>query len=136
MVEGNSGTTNAVVHGDAVGSETAAGDGELRDGRRDGDGGERLHGGRAGRSRSAGQTSGTIAVAVSGRQVVEPDETFTVTLSTPVNATLATATGTGTIANDDCGADGEHRAGDGGGGEQRDDGRGVHGDAVGSDAGR
>ena len=34
-------------------------------------------------------------VAVLGDTVVEPDETFTVTLSNPVNATLGTPTGTG-----------------------------------------
>ena len=39
---------------------------------------------------AAGQTSGTIVVAVLGDTVVEPDETFTVTLSNPVNATLGT----------------------------------------------
>ena len=49
----------------------------------------------------AGQTTGTITVAVVGDTVMESDETFTVTLSTPVNATLGTATGTGTITNDD-----------------------------------
>ena len=40
-------------------------------------------------------------MAVLGDTVVEPDETFTVTLSSPVNATLGTATGLGTITNDD-----------------------------------
>ena len=37
----------------------------------------------------------------SGDALLEPNETFTVTLSGPVNATLATATGVGTIVNDD-----------------------------------
>ena len=46
---------------------------------------------------AAGQTSGTIVVAVLGDTVVEPDETFTVTLSSPVNATL----GDGHGARDD-----------------------------------
>jgi hypothetical protein len=40
-------------------------------------------------------------VLVNGDLVVEPDETFTVTLTTPTNATIATAQGTGTILNDD-----------------------------------
>ncbi len=50
---------------------------------------------------AAGQTSGTLAVTVNGDTVAEANETFTVTLSAPVSATLGTATATGTITNDD-----------------------------------
>lgn len=50
---------------------------------------------------SAGQTSKTVKVAVIGDTVVEPDETFTVTLSNPSGATISRATATGTIRNDD-----------------------------------
>ncbi|MFB2818399.1 Calx-beta domain-containing protein, partial [Umezakia ovalisporum] len=49
----------------------------------------------------AGETSQVITVNVSGDTVVEPEETFTVTLSNPSNATITTATATGTIRNDD-----------------------------------
>ena len=50
----------------------------------------------------AGQTSGQIAIAVRGDLVTEyPSESFTVTLSSPSNATLAAATATGTIVDDD-----------------------------------
>ena len=49
----------------------------------------------------AGSNSGTITVPVVGDTAVEPNETFTVTLSSPTNATLGQATGTGTIVNDD-----------------------------------
>lgn len=42
-----------------------------------------------------------ILVDVLGDTTVEPDETFTVTLSSPVGATLQSAVGTGTILNDD-----------------------------------
>ena len=49
----------------------------------------------------AGATSGTITVPVYGDRAFEPTEPFTVTLSAPVNATLTTAQGTGTILNDD-----------------------------------
>ncbi|MBL8152514.1 MAG: hypothetical protein JNN15_21575, partial [Blastocatellia bacterium] len=45
--------------------------------------------------------SQTISVPVIGDLLVEPDETFTVTLSNPTNATIATGQGTGTITNDD-----------------------------------
>jgi Calx-beta domain/RTX calcium-binding nonapeptide repeat (4 copies) len=48
-----------------------------------------------------GETSQSVDVAVLGDTAVEPDETFTLTLSNPVNATLGTATATGTITNDD-----------------------------------
>jgi glucose/arabinose dehydrogenase len=48
-----------------------------------------------------GETSKTISVTINGDVTVEADETFTVTLSAPTNATLATAVGTGTIINDD-----------------------------------
>jgi hypothetical protein len=48
-----------------------------------------------------GETSKTVTVSVTGDTAVEGDEAFTVTLSSPTNATLGTATGTGTIVNDD-----------------------------------
>jgi hypothetical protein len=48
-----------------------------------------------------GQTSKPIPVPVIGDTTVEADETFTVTLSSPTNATLGTAQATGTITNDD-----------------------------------
>jgi hypothetical protein len=49
----------------------------------------------------AGATSGSIKVKVKGDTVVEPDETFFVTLSAPTNAGIAVAQATGTILNDD-----------------------------------
>ena len=48
-----------------------------------------------------GETVKTITVNVSKDKEVEPDETFFVNLSNPVNATLADAQGLGTITNDD-----------------------------------
>jgi hypothetical protein len=48
-----------------------------------------------------GQTSKTVAVPILGDTGDESDETFSVTLSNPVNATLGTATATGTITNND-----------------------------------
>jgi large repetitive protein len=50
---------------------------------------------------SGGQTSQTINVTVIGDNLVEPDETVIVTLSNPNGGTIATATATGTIINDD-----------------------------------
>lgn len=50
----------------------------------------------------AGQTTGTISVATVADGVDEADETFDVSLGTPLNATLGTpATATGTVTNDD-----------------------------------
>ena len=48
-----------------------------------------------------GPLSQTITVDVVGDLVVEANETFTVTLSSPSGATLATSQGTGAIVNDD-----------------------------------
>jgi chitinase len=48
-----------------------------------------------------GMTSQTVNVAVTGDTTVEPNETFTVKLTSPSGATLGTATATGTITNDD-----------------------------------
>jgi Ca2+-binding RTX toxin-like protein len=51
---------------------------------------------------AANETSKVITVNVSGDTTVEPDESFTVTLSNPTNgSTLGTATAIGTIVNDD-----------------------------------
>jgi Ca2+-binding RTX toxin-like protein len=50
---------------------------------------------------AANEASKTVTVDVSGDTTVEPDEGFTVTLSDPSNATIATGTAEGTILNDD-----------------------------------
>jgi Ca2+-binding RTX toxin-like protein len=50
---------------------------------------------------AAGESSKTIVVNVAGDAAVEPNETFTVTLSNPSGGTLGTATAVGTITNDD-----------------------------------
>jgi hypothetical protein len=48
-----------------------------------------------------GETSKTVGITVSGDIDVESDETFTVALSNPVNATIADGSATGTIQNED-----------------------------------
>jgi hypothetical protein len=48
-----------------------------------------------------GETTKTINVAVKGDTTVEPDETVSVNLSAPVNATVAGGSATGSIKNDD-----------------------------------
>ena len=58
-----------------------------------------------------GQRAVTLAVAVVADIDVEPDETFTLTLSNPVNATIGDGTGTGTILNEDVPARGGHYTG-------------------------
>ncbi len=50
---------------------------------------------------AAGETSRTVRVSVTGDATDEPDETVVVTLSGAANATISTATGTGTITDDD-----------------------------------
>lgn len=48
-----------------------------------------------------GETSTTVTVNVVGDTAFEPDETFSLVVSAPVNATLAKATGVATVRNDD-----------------------------------
>lgn len=49
----------------------------------------------------AGSLEATFTVDLAGETIFEDDETFTVTLSEPVNAQLGDAVGTATITNDD-----------------------------------
>ncbi|HVW34149.1 MAG TPA: Calx-beta domain-containing protein, partial [Acidimicrobiia bacterium] len=48
-----------------------------------------------------GRRATTVAVRVAGDRIDEGDETFTLTLSEPVNATIGGGTGIGTIVDDD-----------------------------------
>jgi hypothetical protein len=50
-----------------------------------------------------GQTSKTITINVIGELLVEPNQTFFVNLTNPVNATINDSQGLGTIINDDTG---------------------------------
>ncbi len=50
---------------------------------------------------AAGQTTKTIAVPVLGDQLLEPDETFLVNLTSPVGATINRAQATGTLRDDE-----------------------------------
>ncbi|HRH59442.1 MAG TPA: multicopper oxidase domain-containing protein [Chitinophagaceae bacterium] len=53
---------------------------------------------------NAGETIKTISVGIIGDVLPETDETFKVTLSNPVNASIAVGSGKGKITNDDFGA--------------------------------
>lgn len=48
-----------------------------------------------------GQTSRPITVTINGDAVSEPNETFSINLTSPTNATISDTQGTGTITNDD-----------------------------------
>jgi len=50
---------------------------------------------------SAGQKTATIDVQINGDETFEPNETFTVTLNTPVDVTILDGEAIGTIINDD-----------------------------------
>jgi len=50
---------------------------------------------------AVGEASKTVSVAVKGDTAVEPNETFSVVLSSPVQATIIDGTGVATIVNDD-----------------------------------
>jgi Ca2+-binding RTX toxin-like protein len=64
---------------------------------------------------AAGESITTVTVNVAGDSVVEPDEGFTVALASPMGATLATSTATGTILNDDSLPSSGGSGGEGGG---------------------
>lgn len=49
----------------------------------------------------AGSSSASISVPVNGDTVIEPDETFALNISNPINATIAGAPAIGTILDDD-----------------------------------
>ena len=48
-----------------------------------------------------GTVKQNVAISIIGDKTIEPNETFIVTLSNPVNAAIEKVTGTGTIINDD-----------------------------------
>lgn len=50
---------------------------------------------------AANEATKTISITINGDKTLEPDETFTVNLSNPVNATIIDSQATGTIINDD-----------------------------------
>ena len=50
---------------------------------------------------SPGETTKTVSITINSDVDFEPDETFTLNLSSPVNATVSKASGLGTIRNDD-----------------------------------
>ncbi|MFO0869892.1 MAG: Calx-beta domain-containing protein [Pirellulales bacterium] len=70
---------------------------------------------------SVGQTSATITVNVVADSTKESNETFRVTLSNAVGASLGTATANGTIVNDDSGRNGRAASEGGGSGRSSSD---------------
>ncbi|HYE64248.1 MAG TPA: Calx-beta domain-containing protein, partial [Pyrinomonadaceae bacterium] len=102
VMEGNSGTTNAVftvnlsaASGQAVTVSYATADGTATTADND------YQSASGTLTFNAGETSKSITVMVNGDTAVEPDETFTVNLSDAVNASITDGEGTGTITNDD-----------------------------------
>jgi hypothetical protein len=103
VVEGNSGTTNAMftvslsapTHTATVQVSYATADGTATTANHD-------YAAASGTvSFAPGQTARTISVTVFGDFVIEPNETFTVNLSAAVNASIGDGQGVGTIVNDD-----------------------------------
>jgi hypothetical protein len=101
VTEGNAGTTNATftvtlsaASGQAVTVDWATSAGTAT-------AGTDYVTGSGSRSIAAGSTTATFAVTVNGDLVDEANETFTVTLSNPGNATIADGSGQGTITDDD-----------------------------------
>lgn len=99
--EGDSGTKSAVfaIQLSAPSTQTVTvnyntGDGTARSG-------EDYQAASGALSFAPGQTTKSITVKINGDTQVEPDETFTVSLSGAANATIARTVATGTIQNDD-----------------------------------
>lgn len=100
--EGNSGTVNAVfaVTLSAASSASVTVDYSTFDGTADQPGDYQAASGTL--TFSPGQTNKAVIVAVNGDTTIETNETFTVALSKPTNATISgNGIGTGTITNDD-----------------------------------
>jgi hypothetical protein len=101
LLEGNSGTTNALFQVTLSGtnSQTISVDFAT------GDGTAAAPGDYAATNGTLvflpGETNKTIPVAINGNTINEPDKTFFVNLTNPVGAIIATNQGTGMILNDD-----------------------------------
>jgi Calx-beta domain/Domain of unknown function (DUF4214) len=101
VTEGNSGTTNATFNvtlsaasGQTVTVKAAASGGTATEG-------QDFQSLSTTLTFTPGQTSKPVTVLVNGDTDVEPDELFSVFLTSPVNATIADNQGVGTIPNDD-----------------------------------
>lgn len=101
LTEGNSGTKSAIftVTLSAASSQTVTIDYATADGTARAGSDYTAKSGRL--SFSAGQTSKTITVSITGDTAKESNETFLVNLSNPVRVTLAKTAGTGSILDDD-----------------------------------
>jgi hypothetical protein len=102
VTEGNSGTTDATftvslseASGKTVTVDYATADGTATTADND------YQASSAKLTFAPGETSKTITVQVNGDTTFETDEAFSVNLTNPTNATIASGTGTGTILNDD-----------------------------------
>ncbi|MGI0486842.1 Calx-beta domain-containing protein [Pantanalinema rosaneae CENA516] len=101
VVEGNSGTTNAVftVNLSTASNEIVTVDYATADGTALADADYQSANGTL--SFNPGETSQTLSIAIVGDQAIELDETFLVNLLNPTNATLLNEQAIGTIQNDD-----------------------------------
>jgi parallel beta-helix repeat protein len=101
VTEGNAGTTPAVfvVHLSAASAQTVTAAFTTANGTAMAPGDYTAASGTV--TFTPGVVTSTVSVLVQGDTVVEADETFTVTLSAPVNATIADGQATGTISDDD-----------------------------------
>ena len=101
LLEGNSGTTNALFQVTLSGtnSQTISVDFATADGTATAPGDYAASNGTL--VFLPGETNKTIPVAINGNTINEPDKTFFVNLSNPVGAIIATNQGIGVILNDD-----------------------------------
>ena len=102
VVEGNSGTTNAVFTV-SLSASTHTATAQVSYATADGTASSASdYGARSGvLSFAPGTTTQTVTVPVNGDYLIEPSETFTLNLSAAINASIADNQGVGTIVNDD-----------------------------------
>ena len=133
VTEGQSGTTRGHLHGDPVADQHADRDRQLRDGQRHGDRRQRLRRGERHLDLRARRQHAPDQRHRQWRHDGGAERNLQRHVERPTNAVLGTATGTGTIANDDTAPsllEPRHRQRVVARGPQRHDGGHVHGDPV------
>jgi parallel beta-helix repeat protein len=103
LIEGNSGTANMLFTVTLSGATTAPASVQYATAGVTATTGSDFQSVRGSVTFNPGETLRTISIPIIGDTVSEPDETFVIGLSVPINTTIARGTATGTILNDDGG---------------------------------
>jgi parallel beta-helix repeat protein len=103
LIEGNSGTANMLFTVSLSGATTTPAIVQYATSGKTASAGSDFQSVNGAVTFNPGETLRTISVPILGDTAREPDETFTVSLSSPINVTIARGSATGTIVNDDGG---------------------------------